>query len=396
MQRHRWFVLFTLLAAFMSLAVGCGDSSSSNNISATNFTALKSIIEGGSTVPDNPTRVLIVDVRKSEDYITGHIKDSLSVPLNMIAAGDAPVYTNGYDQLNTTASIALKDSWLAHMLINQLVNDFFSTYENSTIIFYGSTENEGRRAAKIAKKIGYKNVSCLSGDFTAWSLKYPNDVSTYYTGVESVNQAEGSFLMTGFINNANFENVSQHGTHHGIIFKGGGLHSNGIFQVDLPPFGFQELLTYLGADPSGNMATGIFFGDMSEWGNKFTNGQKIEFTVTWPATARYYALNEVFQEKPSQFQPLTPPFVLVGIEPRIGGTRESNLNWNPGCIFCFYSCVCGITSNAKANENTWFADGGIYDFTADPRNYYAGRYYPRMDILPGKGQPITIKVRILK
>lgn len=393
----RTFLLLLSLISIALLITGCGSSSSSSDsASSTSLTALKSFIDSGSAAPDNQVRVLIVDVRKSEDYIEGHIKDSLSVPLDMISLNGSPIYTNGYDQLNTTASNALNDSWLAHMLVNQLVNDFFTTYENSTIIFYGSTQDEGKRAVRVAKKIGYKNVSYLSGSYASWIKQYPNDIAQYFRGVESVNPEEGSFVMSGYINNTNYSNVSQYGTHHGIIFKGGGLHHNGIFQVDLHPFGFQELLTYLGADPSGNMATGIFFGDMSEWGSKFTNGQEIEFTITWPNAAGFYSLNEVFEEKPSHFHPPASTFIPVGIEPRIGGTRESNINWNPGCIFCLYSCVCGITSNAKANEDTWFADGGTYDFTADPRNFYSGRYYPRTDILPGAGTPISIKVKIVK
>jgi hypothetical protein len=73
-----------------------------------------------------------------------------------------------------------------------------------------------------------------------------------------------------------------------------------------------------------------------------------------------------------------------------------NLNWNPGCIFCLYSYVAGITSNSKANDNVWFADGGTYDMTMASTNYYAGRYYPRMDTLPWQGTDIKIKVKIVK
>ncbi len=200
--------------------------------------------------------------------------------------------------------------------------------------------------------------------------------------------------MSGYINNTNFQNVSSRGMHHGIIFDGGGLHNNGLLQVTTPPFCFQEMLTFLGASPEGNMAEGIDFGNMDEWAAKYPDGEKIEYSVTWDGAEKYYPLDEVYEEKPSGFQPDPAAFRLVGFEPRIGGTRDSNLNWNPGCIFCFYACVCGITSNAKANENTWFADGGTYDETTADTNFFAGRYYPRMDILPGEGTPIKIKVQI--
>lgn len=64
-----------------------------------------------------------------------------------------------------------------------------------------------------------------------------------------------------------------------------------------------------------------------------------------------------------------------------------------------YACVCGISSNDKANENTWFADGGIYDPFGQPdneRNYYAGRYFPKSELMPASGGAIKIKVVVVK
>lgn len=139
------------------------------------------------------------------------------------------------------------------------------------------------------------------------------------------------------------------------------------------------------------MANGIYYG---EYSSKFVNGQKVQFEVTWEGAPKYYALDELYEEKPSAYQP-AGSFQTLGIEARIGGTRESNINWNPGCIFCFYSCVCGITSNAKANEDVWFADGGTYDGTDNPKNYYAGRYYPRTNIVPPAGTTIEIRITII-
>lgn len=392
--RNGLYCFLVAICAFV-LLIGCGGSSSERK-SSTSIAELKSLVDNGETSPNASDRIILVDVRSSAAYIDGHIKDSLSVPMTMISDHGKPLYTNGYNELSTTASQALKDSWLTHMLVNQLVNDFVTTYEHSKIIFYGSTEDEGRQAATMAGQIGYRKATYLKGDFSRWQSAYPTLVERYFRGVESVDEREGSFVMSGYINNTNFENVSRYGTHHGIIYEGGGLRANAFFQVHLSPFGFQEMLTYLGADPSGNMADGIFFGDMSEWASKFTNGQQVRFFVTWLGAERYYPLEELYDERPSFFQPEFPPFVPVGIEARIGGTRESNINWNPGCIFCLYSCVCGITSNAKANENTWFSDGGTYDLTDNPRNFYAGRYYPRVDVLPGAGHPISIKVVIVK
>jgi rhodanese-related sulfurtransferase len=360
---------------------------------------LQQAITQGETAVGAQNRLLVVDVRKSSDFIDGHIKDALSTPLNMFADGDAPLYTNGFDEVSVLVEPSIPASWLAHILINQLVNDFMSTYEDSRIVFYGTTIADSIRAARVAEGIGYSQVSYLAGDYATWVSQYSALTEQYYAGVESVDEDEGSFIMKGYINNTNFENVSTQGTHHCIVYDGGSLHDNGLLQTTMAPFCFQELLVYLGASPEGNMADGIFYGDMDEWGSKFPNGEQLDYAVSWNGAEKFYTLDEIFEEKPSMFQPEPESFELVGIEARIGGTRDSNLNWNPGCIFCWYACVCGITSNAHSNEETWFADGGIYDvinLPDDLRNYYAGRYYPNMDILPGSGEPIQIKVTVTR
>jgi len=356
---------------------------------------LRSIIQTGGTSVGATNRLLIVDIRSSSDFIQSHIKDALSAPLDLFADGSNPLYTNGFDELSTTASTALADSWLAHILINQLANDFVTTYQNSQIVFYGDTSSSADLAARIAARIGYQNTYYLTVGYPTWAMFYSAETQQYYTGVESVDESGGSFVMTGYINNTNFEDVSTRGTHHCIVYHGGGLASNGMLLSNMAPFCFQEILTYLGASPEGNMAEGIYYGDMDEWASKYPDGEEIEFTVSWDGAGRFYGIDEIFEERPSEFQPDPESFSPVGMEARIGGTRNSNLLWNPGCIFCWYACVCGITSNARANENTWFADGGIYDlmnYPNDPRNFYAGRYYPNMDILPGAGTPIKIKV----
>jgi rhodanese-related sulfurtransferase len=390
--------LFVMILAF-SLA-GCGGSSTTTAFSTVSSSGVavqdvKAMIEEGKTAPNATDRVLLVDVRSSSAYIGGHISQSLTAPLDLFTDNGKALYTNGYDRLDVTASTAIRDSWLSHFLVNQLVNDFSETYQDSKIIFYGASTADARTAMMVARQIGFTQAYYMTGGYAAWLDAYPGDSEMNYAGIESIDIVNGSFIMTGYINDTNYANVSAKGTHHCITFNGGALHNNALFQVHLPPFCFQEMLTYLGASPLGNMADGIYFGTMDEWRSKFTDGEPITYSITWDGAGRYYEIDELFEEKPSQYQPDPDSFVPVGFEARIGGTRESNLNWNPGCILCFYSCVCGITSNSHANEDTWFADGGVYnDDYADMRNYYAGRYYPRTDILPGMAQPIRIKVQI--
>ena len=379
------------MALLVSGIWGCGGS----GLSVTSEKTLAAYIERGYTAEGKPGRVLVVDTRSSAEYIDGHIKDAMNVPYDMVAGNGMPLYHNGWDTISATASDQLADSWFAHMLINQLVNDFVSTYSDSRIIFYGKAS---RNAVVVAEAIGYQDISYLSVDYDRWAEMYPDLTRQFGQGVVSVDKAGKSFVFKGSINAANYDNVSTRATHHGITYYGGALSFNSFLLANIPPFIFHEILVYLGATPRGNMAKGIYYGDMDEWGVKFPNGQRIDFSVKWEGADRFYGLSELFEEKPSEFDPNPEAFVPVGMVPRMGGTRDSNLLWNPGCIYCQYACVCGITSNAKANEITWFDDGGIYDvmiFPDDERNYYAGRFYPRLDLFPGKGEAIQIKAAIV-
>jgi rhodanese-related sulfurtransferase len=382
----------TAVAALLCLALlpaGC------KQLNCTSMKDVATLIEAGNAAPDSQDRVLIVDVRSSTDFIQGHIKNALTAPLDQFAQDGEALYTNSVDEVSPTAAEGIANAWFAHVLINQLVNDFSSTYADSRIIFYGSTIAQAMQAARVAQLAGYTHVSYMIGSYGTWAKSHEDLTAQYFEGVESVDEDNATFIMTGYINDINFDNCSTRGTHHGIIFKGGGLHNNGLLQVNIAPFCFQELLTYLGASPEGNMAEGISYDE--NYAALFnTEGQKIEYSVTWDTASRYYAFTELYEEKESIFEPDNVTFELLGLESRIGGTRDSNLNYNPGCIFCLYSCVCGITSNSKANDNIWFADGGTYDMTMASTNYYAGRYYPRMDIMPGQGTDIKIKVKIVK
>uniref|UniRef100_A0A7S3LC27 Rhodanese domain-containing protein n=1 Tax=Amphora coffeiformis TaxID=265554 RepID=A0A7S3LC27_9STRA len=361
------------------------------------------MIADGSTAEGAENRILVVDTRSSLDYIHGHIQDALNVPYDLTAQDGKPLYTNGRDKVSTTASDKMADSWMTHLLVNQLVNDFVSTYQDSTIIFYG--DDRASDAVQIAQKIGYTHVSILqSSNYEEWLFKHPGMTEMYAPGVVSMDELSGSFVVSGLVNNVNYENVSIRATHHGITYKGGALSRNSLIWANIPPFCFLELLTYLGADPKGNMAKGIDSGDMADWKSKYPDGQRVDYELTWDGADRYYHLDELFDEKPSEFDTTATTtsrrdFTTLGMEPRIGGTRDSNVLWNPGCLYCHYACVCGITSNAKANEDTWFDDGGIYDiihFPNDDRNYYASRYYAQADRMPGAGKKILIRVKIIK
>ncbi len=380
-----------LFSACLLLTAAC------NQPGSISMEELAAAIRSGETAQGSADRLLIVDVRSSSDYLAGHIADALAAPLALFADGSDPYYTNGYDEVSTTAETGVANSWLAHLLINQLTNDFVSTYEDNPIVFYADSVADAKNAFEAAVKAGYSDVSFLGGTYDQWQSSYGTLVEQYCTGIEEVDAENGFIVMTGYVATENYENLSQRATHHCIVYQGGGLHLNGLLQADTPPFCFQELMTLVGARPQGNMADGIFYGDMETWQSKYPDGQKIEFSVTWDGAGKFYTIDELFEEKESEFMPDGTVFEPLGIEMRIGGTRDSNLNWNPGCIACLYACVCGITSNAKANELTWFADGGIYDvvnYPDDERNYYAGRYYPRADLLPGSGEAIRIKAAI--
>ena len=100
-----------------------------------------------------------------------------------------------------------------------------------------------------------------------------------------MDEASQSFVFTGSINNVNYANVSTRGTHHGVTYSGGCLASSSFLWADIAPFGFAQMLTYLEASSEGNMADGIYYGDMTEWQSKFPDGQEVVFEVTWDGAA---------------------------------------------------------------------------------------------------------------
>jgi rhodanese-related sulfurtransferase len=378
--------------------LGCGSSDKStappeDDPAAMELLQVKAVVDSGLTEPDAAGRVYLIDLRPSSDFIAGHIENALTAPWSQIQVDGRPLYTDLFTKVDTTASTALGDSWLEHYMVNQTENMPPMTHETSRIIFYGASEALAQQAAKMATHIGYDHALYLKGAYADWLSTYPSQVAQNFSGVESVNAAEKSFVMTGSINSSNHDILSANGTWHSIVYKGGMMKDVCMILADTPPYCVQELLTHLGANPVGNMAVGILPGDNQ--GNGPVTGQKIEFTVTWAGAGKYYTLDELYTEKQSVYHPEGTSFTALGIEPRIGGTRESSLNWNSGCIFCFYSCTVGITSNGKVGGEVWFQDGGVYDGTADPRNLYAGRFYPNTNVLPAAGQAITIKVKVL-
>ncbi len=199
MNRIGFFLLIMLSGLVMA---GCGSDSDGSGVS---MKTLATYIQSGATEEGAQNRILVVDTRSSAEYIDGHIKDALSIPYQMISENGKALYTNNYDEVSPTASDQIADSWLRHMLVNQLVNDFVSTYQNSEIIFYGDYAED---AEEIAKEIGYTDVDHLSGGYEKWAERYPDYVQKYGPGVVSVDQENGSFVFTGFINNANYDNVS--------------------------------------------------------------------------------------------------------------------------------------------------------------------------------------------
>lgn len=383
MKRLIYLLAIGCLAFVVS---GCGKGAPMKTVAA--------YVDGGNTAPDATNRVLLVDVRPIDDYIQGHITGALCAPWTMIARNGQPLYTNGVDTVSPTAGTGVTKSWLAHLLINQLKDGSVATRRNSPMVFYGP---EAEMAAELARKIGYSDVSWMGKPFEKWAAKYPDHVEKWAPGVTAVDRLGKSFDFTGTINSTNYGNVSTRGTRHAIAFRGGTLSRYAMLQADIPPFLFNEMLVYLGARPNGNMARGIACGTVDQWKEKFPVGQRVDFEVTWDRAGVWYPLADLFQEAHGEFDN-TRSFVPVGIEPRMGGTRDANLNSNPGCIFCFYASVCGITSNARANEETWLKNRGLNDlinYPNDDRNYYAGRFFPKMDLLPASGEPITIRAIVV-
>jgi hypothetical protein len=126
----------------------------------------------------------------------------------------------------------------------------------------------------------------------------------------------------------NLKSLNQSNPHWGVVFQGGKLKDNAIFQAFCSPQEFHEALLQIGAKPGNNLTL--------RSSGEVIRGDELLVSVTWPGLSRPLGLADILEDTSGK-----------GFRIRFGGNRQRAMEEQTGCITCLESCPIGITSNAS-------------------------------------------------
>ena len=132
------FVFFSLLLVYSCQIF---ESNEINEISDIQFTEIQD------------TDYILVDVRTTEEYESGHIQDAVNFDF----------YSESFQ------------------------NDILSLDKSASIILYCRTQNRSTKTANYLKENGYKKITVLEGGITSW-VKNGNDL--VYNFPDEINSKE--------------------------------------------------------------------------------------------------------------------------------------------------------------------------------------------------------------
>ena len=132
------FVFFTLLLVYSCQIF---ESKDINEISDSQFTEIQD------------TDFILVDVRTTEEFESGHIQDAVNFDF----------YSESFQK------------------------EILSLDKSSSIILYCRTQNRSTKTANFLKENGYKEITVLEGGITSW-VKNGNDLEYNFT--EKINSKE--------------------------------------------------------------------------------------------------------------------------------------------------------------------------------------------------------------
>lgn len=119
-------------------------------------------------------------------------------------------------------------------------------------------------------------------------------------------------------------------TMHGVVFKDGGAGSKCMFVAFADSQDFFKAMEEVGGTPWCTDDSRLQDGE-------FTDGQKVDITMTWEGQDEPVALQDLVVTDDGT--PLEGDF-------RFSGNQIGNKDAGSGCITCLNSCWAGITSNA--------------------------------------------------
>lgn len=170
-------------------------------------------------------------------------------------------------------------------------------------------------------------AACGSSDTSTEAEESENvEVEEAYDPAEIVTDSEaGTVTVTAAVNGTFFDQS----TMHCVVFKEGGAAESAMMAAYCDSQDFYDALIAVGGEPWNTTDAKLEDGE-------FTDGQKVDVTLTWDGQDEPVALADALKTDDGR----------PDIDIRFSGNQANNKEAGSGCIMCLSSCWAGICTNA--------------------------------------------------
>lgn len=176
-----------------------------------------------------------------------------------------------------------------------------------------------------------------------------------------VDEEAGTVTVTAQVNGTFFDQS----TMHGVVFKDGGAGDAAMMAAYCDSQDFYNAMIQAGGEPWNTTDAKLEDGE-------FTDGQKVDVTLTWDGQDEPVALADALKTDDGKPE----------IDVRFSGNQANNAEAGSGCICCLNSCWAGITTNAA------YPYGAID--AGNPRVYLDD------SVMPADGTDVQVTFTIVK
>lgn len=140
-----------------------------------------------------------------------------------------------------------------------------------------------------------------------------------------VDEEAGTVTVTAAVNGTFFDQS----TMHCVVFQDGGAGDAAMMAAYCDSQDFYDAMIKAGGEPWNTTDAKLEDGE-------FTDGQKVDVTLTWEGQDEPVALADALKTDDGK----------PNVDMRFSGNQANNKEAGSGCIACLNSCWAGITSNA--------------------------------------------------
>lgn len=176
-----------------------------------------------------------------------------------------------------------------------------------------------------------------------------------------VDEEAGTVTVTAQVNGTFFDQS----TMHCVVFKDGGAADGAMMAAYCDSQDFFNAMVQAGGEPWNTTDAKLEDGE-------FTDGQKVDVTITWEGQDTPVALVDALKTDDGK----------PDVDIRFSGNQQGNKEAGSGCICCLNSCWAGITSNAA------YAFGAI-----DAGNPHV---YLDDSVMPADGTDVQVTFTLVK